>query len=268
MKRLWLLLFSLVLAASAAAQQIAPVITVDNGPNALVQEQKHYVVLVSLDGFRYDYAKKYGATHLLDLAKHGASAPDGMLPSYPSLTFPNHYTLVTGLYPEHHGIVANDFLDPETGERFRMTDAKTVDESKWWLGEPFWVSLAHRGLRTATMFWVGSTAEIEGVRPTYWRPYVKSTPIADRLEQFFAWLDLPALRRPRFLTLYFENVDEAGHEYGPDAPETHQAVAKVDEAIGELRAGLEKRGVFDRVNLIVVAAHGMAAVNPKRGVKL
>src|SRR5579883_2842820 len=113
MKHLRLLLSFLVLTAFAAAQQIAPVITVDNGPNALVQEQKHYVVLVSLDGFRYDYAKKYGAVHLLDLARHGASAPDGMLTSYPSLTFPNHYTLVTGLYPEHHGIDAMSFYDPQ-----------------------------------------------------------------------------------------------------------------------------------------------------------
>ena len=98
-----------VLSLCLAGQSIAPVITVDHGPNAAEQQAKPYVVMVSLDGFRYDYARKYGAKHLLALGAQGAAATQGMIPSYPSLTFPNHYTLVTGLYPEHHGIVANNF---------------------------------------------------------------------------------------------------------------------------------------------------------------
>src|SRR5215813_8339004 len=118
----------------AQAPQATPVITVDNGPNALVQEQKHYVVLVSLDGFRYDYAKKYGATHLLALAKQGASAPEGMIPSYPPLTFPNHFTLVTGLYPEHHGIVAMSFYDEQRKERYSYNDPKTNGDGSWYSG--------------------------------------------------------------------------------------------------------------------------------------
>src|SRR5579884_3823478 len=163
MKRLWLLLFSLVLTAFEAAQQIAPVITVDNGPNALVQEQKHYVVLVSLDGFRYDYAKKYGATHLLDLAKHGASAPDGMLPSYPSVTFANHYTLVTGLYPEHHGIVENEFYDPARKQVYSYKVKASETDGSWYGGIPLWVLAEQQGMRSASFFWPGSEAKIRGV---------------------------------------------------------------------------------------------------------
>lgn len=256
MKRLWLLLFSLVLTAFAAAQQIAPVITVDNGPNALVQEQKHYVVLVSLDGFRYDYAKKYGATHLLDLAKHGASAPDGMLPSYPSLTFPNHYTLVTGLYPEHHGIVAMSFYDPQRQERYSYNDPKSSTDGSWYGGTPLWVLAEQQGMRSACFFWPGSEAAIRGVRPSYYLHFDDKFPDGKRIEQVLAWLRLPEDRRPHFITLYFSNVDHAGHEFGPDSPQVAAAVQHVDELIGKLHSGLD--ALHMPIDLIVVSDHGMA----------
>jgi predicted AlkP superfamily pyrophosphatase or phosphodiesterase len=256
MKRLWLLLVSLVLAASAAAQQIAPVITVDNGPNALVQEQKHYVVLVSLDGFRYDYAKKYGATHLLDLAKHGASAPDGMVPSYPSLTFPNHYTLVTGLYPEHHGIVAMSFYDPQRQERYSYNDPKSSTDGSWYGGTPLWVLAEQQGMRSACFFWPGSEAAIRGVRPSYYLHFDDKFPDEKRIEQVLAWLKLPEDRRPHFITLYFSNVDHAGHQYGPDTPQVAEAVKHVDGLIGKLRSSLDALHI--PIDLIVVSDHGMA----------
>ncbi len=147
----WLLpfLFVCLLAGAARAQQA--VIAVDHGPNAASQIDKHYVVLVSLDGFRYDYAKKYGARHLLAIAAHGASAPEGMIPSYPSLTFPNHYTLVTGLYPEHHGIVGNSFYDPERKERYSYTDPKTNSDGSWYGGTPLWSLAEKQGMRTRVL---------------------------------------------------------------------------------------------------------------------
>jgi predicted AlkP superfamily pyrophosphatase or phosphodiesterase len=124
--------------AAVHAQQITPVIAVDHGPESAQQQQKHYVVMVSLDGFRYDYAKKYGARHILAIGEKGASAPDGMIPSYPSLTFPNHYTLVTGLYPEHHGIVANSFYDPARKASYALGDPKSVTDGTWNGGVPLW----------------------------------------------------------------------------------------------------------------------------------
>jgi alkaline phosphatase D len=256
MKRLWLLLFSLVLVASASAQQIAPVITVDNGPNALVQEQKHYVILVSLDGFRYDYAKKYGASHLLDMAKHGASAPDGMVPSYPSLTFPNHYTLVTGLYPEHHGIVAMSFYDPQRQERYSFNDSKSSSDGSWYGGTPLWVLAEQQGMRSACFFWPGSEAAIHDTRPSYYLHFDDKFPDDKRIEQVLAWLKLPEDRRPHFITLYFSNVDHAGHQYGPDTPQVAEAVKHVDELIGKLHSSLD--ALHLPIDLIVVSDHGMA----------
>ncbi|MDI3255242.1 MAG: ectonucleotide pyrophosphatase/phosphodiesterase [Bacillota bacterium] len=256
MKHLRLLLCFLVLALPAAAQQIAPVITVDHGPNALVQEQKHYVVLVSLDGFRYDYAKKYGAVHLLDLARHGASAPDGMLPSYPSLTFPNHYTLVTGLYPEHHGIVAMSFYDPQRQERYAYNDPKSSTDGSWYGGTPLWVLAEQQGMRAACFFWPGSEAAIGGVRPTYYLHFDDRFPDDKRIAQVLAWLKLPEDQRPHFITLYFSNVDHAGHQYGPDSPQVADAVKHVDEMVGKLHEGLE--ALHLPIDLIVVSDHGMA----------
>src|SRR5271156_2552057 len=242
----------------AQTPQPAPVITVDNGPNALVQEPKHYVVLVSLDGFRYDYAKKYGATHLLALAKQGASAPDGMIPSYPSLTFPNHYTLVTGLYPEHHGIVANSFYDEQRKERYSYTDAKTNSDGTWYGGTPLWVLAEQQGMRSACFFWPGSEAAIQNVRPSYYLHFDNKFPDEQRIDQVMAWLKLPPAERPHFITLYFSDVDSAGHAHGPDSPEVGAAVREVDDEIGRLVDGVAKLKL--RVDVIVVADHGMAKV--------
>ena len=145
-----------------------PVIEVPNPPNTAAQQAKHYVVLVSLDGFRYDYATKYGAKNLLAMAARGASAPDGMIPSYPSVTFPNHYTIVTGLYPDHHGIVANTFYDPARKETYSLTDPKTTGDGSWYGGTPLWVLAEQQGMRAACFFWPSSDAEIQGKRPSYY----------------------------------------------------------------------------------------------------
>src|SRR5581483_12435184 len=164
-----LLLFSfLLLTIAATAQPIAPVITTSTATNSAGQQKKHYVVLVSIDGFRYDYAKKYGATHLLAIAARGASAPDGMIPSYPSLTFPNHYTLVTGLYPEHHGIVGNEFYDPARKQVYSYKAKSAETDGSWYGGIPLWVLAEQQGMRAASFFWPGSEADIQGVLPSYY----------------------------------------------------------------------------------------------------
>src|ERR1700761_1404393 len=140
---------------SSRSQTIAPVIKVDHGPNQPAQQAKPYVVMVSLDGFRYDYAKKYGASHLLALGKEGAIAEQGMIPAYPSLTFPNHLSLVTGLYPEHHGIVANRFYDPARKQTYANNDPVSVSDGSWYSGVPLWVLAEKQGMRSACFFWPG-----------------------------------------------------------------------------------------------------------------
>jgi predicted AlkP superfamily pyrophosphatase or phosphodiesterase len=248
----WLFVWSLC----AVAQSAAPVITVDHGPNAPEQQAKPYVVLVSLDGFRYDYAQKYAARHLLALGAQGAIAPQGMIPSYPSLTFPNHYTLVTGLYPEHHGIVANSFYDPARKQRYAYTDPTTARDGSWYGGTPLWVLAEQQGMRSASFFWPGSEAEIQGERPSYYLKYDNHFPDEPRIDQVIDWLRLPAPQRPHFITLYYANVDHAGHEYGPDSPQTAAAVAQVDQLVATLWARLGQLNL--PIDLIVVSDHGMA----------
>ncbi len=211
------------------------VITVPNPPNTPATLSKHYVVLVSLDGFRYDYPKKYGAPHLQAMAAHGASAPDGMLPSYPSLTFPNHLSLITGLYPEHHGIVANTFFDPARGATYSYINPKTATDGSWYSGTPLWVLAEQQGMRSACLFWPGSEAEIQGKRPSYYLKYDDKLDDTKRIEQIAAWLALPPELRPHFITLYYSNVDHAGHTYGPDSDEVRAAVHHLDDMIGSYK---------------------------------
>src|SRR5271154_781367 len=192
-----------LLAVASYGQAISPVITADHGPNAPQQLSKPYVILVSLDGFRYDYPKRYGAPHLQQLAAHGASAPDGMIPAYPSITFPNHYTIATGLYPEHHGIVANAFYDPDRDSVYSSRDPQSVTDGAWYGGTPLWGLAEQQGMRSASFFWIGSEAEIQGTRPSYYLKYDGSVPNAKRVEQVLAWLRLPPERRPHFITLYY-----------------------------------------------------------------
>ncbi len=243
--------FPLFLSLCLAAQ----VITVDHGPNAAAQQSRPYVVMVSLDGFRYDYARKDGAKHLLALGANGAIAPEGMIPAYPSLTFPNHYTLVTGLYPEHHGIVANNFYDPARKQRYSYTDPATARDGSWYGGTPLWVLAEKQGMRTASFFWPGSEAEIDGRRPSYYLKFDNRFPDEKRIDQVVAWLRLPAEQRPHFITLYYSTVDHAGHQYGPDSPETTAAVQHVDELMGILWEDLRRLQL--PIDLIVVSDHGM-----------
>jgi arylsulfatase A-like enzyme len=246
------------LAAACHTQAIAPVITVDHGANSPQQMAKPYVILVSLDGFRYDYVKRYHGEHLLALGAEGASAPDGMLPSYPSITFPNHYTIVTGLYPEHHGIVANNFYDPARKETYSYHDSKAVGDGTWYGGTPLWVLAEQQGMRSASFFWVGSEADIQGVRPSYYLKFDGSFPNPKRVEQVLAWLHLPPEQRPHMITLYFSDTDTAGHRFGPDSQQVADAVHELDSEIGKLIDGIKESKL--PVDLIVLADHGMVEV--------
>lgn len=243
---------TLAAAACATTPPVAPVETAQ-APN---------VILISIDGFRADYLER-GVTPVLSrLAAEGATGP--MKPSFPSVTFPNHYTLVTGLHPDHHGIVGNNMVDAELG-RFSLGNKRAVTDRRWWdQGEPIWVSAERQGVKTATMFWPGSEADIHGVRPSYWKPFDQSMPGDARVDQVLQWLDLPVAERPGLTTLYFDIVDTMGHHHGPDAPQTIEAMRSVDVSIARLIDGLKARGLYENTMLVVVSDHGMAATSPER----
>jgi predicted AlkP superfamily pyrophosphatase or phosphodiesterase len=226
------------------------------------------VILVGVDGFRPDYLDRGVTPTLSKLAAEGVRA-QGMRPSFPSLTFPNHYTLVTGMRPDHHGIVNNYMTDPgHPGVVFTLGDRAVNTQPHWWNdAAPLWVSAEKQGVRTATMFWPGSEVEIRGVRPRDWVVFDQAMPSAARVDRVLSWLDRPPAERPRFITLYFDIVDTAGHNFGPDTPELNASVQEVDAAMGKLVAGLAARGLA-QVNIIVVADHGMAPVSVDKTVDL
>ena len=240
-----------------------PLVHVDNSQNSTEAQQAHYVVLVSLDGFRWDYAKRDGATNLLAIGRKGVWAPEGMMPSYPSLTFPNHFTMVTGLYPEHHGLVANTFYDETKHALYSLSDQNAVKDGSWYSGVPLWSLAESQGMNAACLFWPGSEAEIAGRRPTWYAVFDNKTQATDevekaRTEDAVALLKLPEAERPHFITIYYSEPDHEGHEFGPDAPQTRAAALKMDAMIGRLRKALDATKL--PIDLVVVSDHGMAKV--------
>ena len=226
--------------------------------NAEATLSKPYVVMVSLDGFRYDYAERYGAKNILSLKTNGSSVRR-LIPSFPSKTFPNHYTIATGLYPAHHGIVFNYFYSRERNEIYKLGNRATVEDGTWYGGVPIWVLAEQQGMLSASFFWVGSEADVQGIHPTYYFPFDSRVPYALRVRKILDWLKLPESKRPHMLTLYFSLTDSIGHHYGPVSPETGRAVLEMDALIGTLREGLEASGL--PVTLIVASDHGMTEVS-------
>jgi predicted AlkP superfamily pyrophosphatase or phosphodiesterase len=243
-------LFVLIAAASACARTA----------------QDPILILISFDGWRWDYIDRASVPNLRALAARGVRA-EGLIPSFPSNTFPNHYTLVTGLLPDHHGIVDNTFNDPMFPERFSLS-SETSRDPKWWGAEPLWATATQHGKRSASMFWPGSDVAIGGVRPDYWKPYDGKLPNAARVKQVLEWLALPPQERPSFITLYFSEVDTAGHDYGPESQEVLDAAAHLDAALGELLSGIESSGLLTRTTVVVVSDHGMSQLSRDRRILL
>jgi predicted AlkP superfamily pyrophosphatase or phosphodiesterase len=224
------------------------------GPHA--QARDPIVILISFDGWRWDYTDRGNVPNLKALAARGVRAKE-LIPSFPSLTFPNHYTIVTGLYPGHHGIVSNTMATPSMPRKFSMS-SNEVRNSAWWGGEPVWATAMRQGRRAMSMFWPGSEAAIGGLSPTRWWPFDGGLPNAERVGRVLDWLSLPEGERPNFVSLYFQEVDHIGHVNGPDSPEVREAAAHLDAALGQLVTGIDRLGLSDRVNIVVVSDHGMA----------
>ncbi|HDS07489.1 MAG TPA: alkaline phosphatase family protein [Bacteroides sp.] len=232
-----------------------------------VSAHDNYVVMVSFDGFRWDYADLYDTPTFDAMARNGVRAIR-MIPSFPTQTFPNHYTLATGLYPDHHGIINNSFYAPELGGVYRISDRRKVQDPDAYFGEPIWVTAEKQGIRTASYFWVGSEAPVRGTHPTYWKTYDGSIPYMERVDTVIRWLKLPMDKRPRLILLYFDEPDHSGHDYGPVHPEMGKVVEYLDEVLAYLRGEIADLEYGDRVNLVVLSDHGMASVSPQRYVNL
>lgn len=232
-----------------------------------VQPAPHPVILISIDGFRPDYLGRGSTPNLDALAAEGLRAK-GMRPSFPTKTFPNHYTLITGLRPDHHGLVGNAIRDAAMpGVTFEPSNKAVANDPRWWNeAEPIWVTAEKAGVRTASMFWPGSAVAIHGVRPHDWRNFDATVTPDARVDTVLDWYDRAPAERPRFTTLYFNRIDYAGHTWGPQSPKTAEAVAGVDEAIGRLRRGLAERHID--ADVIVVSDHGMAPVSEERVIRI
>lgn len=227
---------------------------------------KERVILISFDGFRWDYITRPNARRLRELAARGVRA-ERMLPSFPSKTFPNHYTIVTGLTPEHHGIVANLFRDPVLG-RFTIRDTIAQSEPRWWGGEPIWVTAEQQGKVAVIVGWPGSEAPIKGRHASWWSRYDHDQPRAEKVQRLLDWLALPEDRAPSLLVAYFHEADGAGHNFGPRSPQVDTAIAQLDSVVGALVDGIEAQGLSDRVTLVIVSDHGMTPTSPERVIVL
>ena len=228
------------------------------GVNAAQWLDTDPVILISFDGFRWDYVDRYQPPAFLEVARRGVRTT-GSMPPFPSKTFPSHYSLATGLWADHHELVGNRFWDPAREAEYDMSDRVAVEDGSWYAGEPIWVTAELQGMVAASFFFVGSEADVGGVRPSHWMRFDGSIPGEDRVDQVLDWLRMPPETRPRMITLYFSDVDGAGHRFGPDSEEVQEAIVRVDGWLQRLIDGLDAMEGGDRVTVLLGSDHGMYA---------
>lgn len=230
-------------------------------------QERDYLIMFSLDGFRWDYADRVETPNLDYIFYNGVKA-EYVEPVFPSKTFPNHYTMATGLYPDNHGIIDNNFYCPGLDATYRLGDSESITNADFYTGEPIWVTAEKQNMTTASYFWVGSEAPVNGIQPTYWKRYDGRVPVEDRIDTVISWLQLPENKRPQLITLYHNEPDHSGHYYGPDHPEIDSLVVYLDSLVGDFWNRLKEFPEEYNINLIVTSDHGMTEVTPERYVDM
>lgn len=229
--------------------------------------EQPYLIIVSMDGFRWDYTDSINTPHFDKIAQMGVKA-ESMQVSFPSKTFPNHYTLVTGLVPDNHGIVNNTFYAPEYDEVYSIRDREKVQDKKFYGGEPIWNTAEKQGLKAASFFWVGSEADIQGIHPSYWKKYDHDFDYYQRVDSVLAWLSLEEDKRPHLISWYVDEPDGIGHHSGPHSPQADSVVEQLDALLGYFMKKLEEHPLGEKVNVIVTADHGMGSISEERTIFL
>jgi len=225
------------------------------------------VLLISFDGFRYDYFSKTATPNLDHFTAEGVKA-GGLIPVFPTKTFPNHYSIATGLYPENSGLVGNTMYDSEFEEWYRIRDRKAVENAKWYSGEPIWNTVEKQDLKAGTLFWVGSEAAVQNRQPSYWKRYDGRMPQKARIDTVVKWLSDPDKKRVDFTTLYFADVDGAGHRYGLHSDSLTAAISRADTLLGYLRSQLQQKNLWENINILIVSDHGMTPLAEDKTIPL
>ncbi len=244
---------------------ILPLVAIQACKDQHTEKSRPYIIMVSLDGFRWDYQSKTATPTIDSIEKYGVKAKS-LKPSFPTKTFPNHYTIATGLYPDHHGIVQNTFYDPVLGKKYQIRDRQAVENPVFYDGEPIWVTAEKQGVKTASYFWVGSEAKVKGIQPSIWKKYQHHFPFEQRIDSVISWLQLPGENRPHLLMLYMHEPDHVGHVFGPDSKETARTVHYLDSLMGVLSKKLNTLETANNINLIILSDHGMGNVSSERSI--
>lgn len=259
MKKLFIAFVSITVVLSSCFSQ-------KGNYKSINQNDSPYLVILSLDGFRWDYPDSVATPNLDKIAQQGVRAKS-MQASFPTKTFPNHYTIATGLYPSNNGLVNNSFVD-ERGLMYSMGNRKAVEDQKFYLGEPIWNTAEKQGVKAATFFWVGSEAPIQNIRPSYWKKYEHDFPFEQRIDTVIAWLELPIEKRPHLILWYMHEPDGVGHSFGPFAKESNQEIHYLDSLVGVFMNKLSRLSIGKNVNVIVLSDHGMGNISNEKQVFL
>ena len=228
-------------------------------------EKQPYLIIISLDGFRWDYPEIYHLAHFDSIAKMGVKA-HSIQPCFPTVTFPNHYSMATGLYPEHHGIVQNKFYDPQLKLTYKIGDPKMVMDGRFYGGEPIWVTAEKQGVKTASFYWVGSEAPIKDIQPTYWKTYENKIPFNQRIDTVMNWLQLPEEKRPHLVLFYLPEPDGISHDFGPISKENKDMVTYLDSLMWVFVNKLKTLAIGNEINVIITSDHGMSAVSSDKNI--
>jgi predicted AlkP superfamily pyrophosphatase or phosphodiesterase len=222
-----------------------------------------YVIMLSMDAFRWDYAEKLNLKNLKAIASEGVTCK-ALIPCFPSVTFPNHYSIATGLYPDHHGLVQNNFYDSVLKAKYSIGNRKAVENGKFYGGEPIWVTAEKQGVKSASYFWVGTEAPIQNIQPSIWKKYDHTFPYNQRLDSVLSWLDLPESKRPHLITWYIPEPDEVTHDFGPYSSEANKMIYSLDSLVGAFFAKIKSHPLADKINIIIVSDHGMSLLSEEK----